>query len=194
MKFFWSYVLKRAQERSNTIALECTRACRRAAPGEYMRLVETIIQPRGKYRIFESSEDKPLPKGAIAVITFDEIQVGDRSNGNGRVYPWRTLRTANERLLGALKEEALPSFDGHPRDTSEMLLSRIPAVLKEFRVDEESGTIRDASFYLANNEAGRNALPLLQLGMVVGTSSRGNGSLKEGVFEGRHGKIQGQIS
>jgi len=158
-----------------------------------MLLTETVLQTKGKYRLIEATAERPLPKGAIAEILFDEIQVGDRPNGNGRVYPWSVLKAANERLLKTLKEERLASFDGHPKNNEEMVLGKIPAVLHDFEINESEGKITNASYYLADNTLGRDTLPLLQLGMVIGTSSRGNGSLKEGVHEGKHGKVSGQI-
>jgi hypothetical protein len=158
-----------------------------------MRLVELKIHERGTFKLHEGTEDRPLPRGAIAELRFDVIQESDRLNGNGRAYPWEVLKEASNRLLGTLKEEALPAFDGHPKSNDDMQIAKAPAVLSSYELDEATGTVRNGVFYLVDSEAGRHALAHARLGVRIGTSSRGEGSLREGSYDGRYGKISGAI-
>lgn len=109
------------------------------------------------------------------VILAGRLQRADAKNGNGRVYPKRTLQREVENYKKLVQEKrALGELD-HP-DSSVIELKNASHIVThiEMRNDEVIGKLR-----LLDTPAGRIAKDLIKGGVKLGVSSRGLGSTKE---------------
>lgn len=109
------------------------------------------------------------------VILAGRLQRADAKNGNGRVYPKRTLQREVENYKKLVQEKrALGELD-HP-DSSVIELKNASHIVThiEMRNDEVIGKLR-----LLDTPAGRIAKDLIRGGVKLGVSSRGLGSTKE---------------
>lgn len=109
------------------------------------------------------------------VILAGRLQKADAKNGNGRVYPKRTLQREVENYKKLVQEKrALGELD-HP-DSSVIELKNASHIVThiEMRNDEVVGKLR-----LLDTPAGRIAKDLIRGGVKLGVSSRGLGSTKE---------------
>lgn len=148
------------------------------------------------YELNEGTSEKPLPKGVIGEITFGTIQMGDRINGNGRIYPWETLSAKHRVFLeSSVKAGTAAVRDGHPVPgvPGQDIPSKVSAKLVSFNINEEKAEITDAKFHIIDTQVGRDARAIARAGIPLGVSSRASGTLKEGTHEGRFGKVKGVI-
>ena len=109
------------------------------------------------------------------VILAGRLQKADAKNGNGRVYPKRTLQREVENYKKLVQEKrALGELD-HP-DSSVIELKNASHIVThiEMKGDEVVGKLR-----LLDTPAGRIAKDLIRGGVKLGVSSRGLGSTKE---------------
>lgn len=121
-----------------------------------------------------TEEDKRMIE-AGDVILAGRLQKADAKNGNGRVYPKRTLQREVENYKKLVQEKrALGELD-HP-DSSVIELKNASHIVThiEMRNDEVIGKLR-----LLDTPAGRIAKDLIRGGVKLGVSSRGLGSTKE---------------
>ena len=109
------------------------------------------------------------------VILAGRLQKADAKNGNGRVYPRKTLQREVENYKKLVQEKrALGELD-HP-DSSVIELKNASHIVThiEMRNDEVIGKLR-----LLDTPAGRIAKDLIRGGVKLGVSSRGLGSTKD---------------
>ena len=121
------------------------------------------------------TEDDKRMIEAGDVILAGRLQKADAKNGNGRVYPKRTLQREVENYKKLVQEKrALGELD-HP-DSSVIELKNASHIVThiEMRNDEVIGKLR-----LLDTPAGRIAKDLIKGGVKLGVSSRGLGSTKE---------------
>jgi len=121
------------------------------------------------------TEDDKRMIEAGDVILAGRLQRADAKNGNGRVYPKRTLQREVENYKKLVQEKrALGELD-HP-DSSVIELKNASHIVThiEMRNDEVIGKLR-----LLDTPAGRIAKDLIRGGVKLGVSSRGLGSTKE---------------
>jgi hypothetical protein len=121
------------------------------------------------------TEDDKRMIEAGDVILAGRLQKADAKNGNGRVYPKRTLQREVENYKKLVQEKrALGELD-HP-DSSVIELKNASHIVTQIdmRGDEVIGKLR-----LLDTPAGRIAKDLIRGGVKLGVSSRGLGSTKE---------------
>lgn len=121
------------------------------------------------------TEDDKRMIEAGDVILAGRLQRADAKNGNGRVYPKRTLQREVENYKKLVQEKrALGELD-HP-DSSVIELKNASHIVTQIdmRGDEVIGKLR-----LLDTPAGRIAKDLIKGGVKLGVSSRGLGSTKE---------------
>ena len=121
-----------------------------------------------------TEDDKRMMESG-EVILAGRLQKADAKNGNGRVYPKRTLQREVENYKKLVHEKrALGELD-HP-DSSVIELKNASHIVThiEMRNDEVVGKLR-----LLDTPAGRIAKDLIRGGVKLGVSSRGLGSTKE---------------
>lgn len=121
------------------------------------------------------TEDDKRMIEAGDVILAGRLQKADAKNGNGRVYPKRTLQREVENYKKLVQEKrALGELD-HP-DSSVIELKNASHIVThiEMKGDEVVGKLR-----LLDTPAGRIAKDLIKGGVKLGVSSRGLGSTKE---------------
>jgi len=121
------------------------------------------------------TEDDKRMIEAGDVILAGRLQKADAKNGNGRVYPKRTLQREVENYKKLVQEKrALGELD-HP-DSSVIELKNASHIVThiEMRNDEVIGKLR-----LLDTPAGRIAKDLIRGGVKLGVSSRGLGSTKD---------------
>ena len=121
------------------------------------------------------TEDDKRMIEAGDVILAGRLQRADAKNGNGRVYPKRTLQREVENYKKLVQEKrALGELD-HP-DSSVIELKNASHIVThiEMKGDEVVGKLR-----LLDTPAGRIAKDLIRGGVKLGVSSRGLGSTKE---------------
>jgi hypothetical protein len=121
------------------------------------------------------TEDEKRMIEAGDVILAGRLQKADTKNGNGRIYPKRTLQREVENYKKLVQEKrALGELD-HP-DSSVIELKNASHIVThiEMRNDEVVGKLR-----LLDTPAGRIAKDLIKGGVKLGVSSRGLGSTKE---------------
>lgn len=109
------------------------------------------------------------------VILAGRLQKAEAKNGNGRVYPRKTLQREVENYKKLVQEKrALGELD-HP-DSSVIELKNASHIVTsiDMRGDEVIGKLR-----LLDTPAGRIAKDLIRGGVKLGVSSRGLGSTKE---------------
>ena len=114
------------------------------------------------------------------VILAGRLQRADAKNGNGRVYPKRTLQREVENYKKLVQEKrALGELD-HP-DSSVIELKNASHIVThiEMRNDEVIGKLR-----ILDTPAGRIAKDLIRGGVKLGVSSRGSGNVSnDGINE-----------
>jgi len=123
--------------------------------------------------LLTEDDHKMIEKGDV--ILAGRLQRADAKNGNGRVYPKRTLQREVENYKKLVQEKrALGELD-HP-DSSVIELKNASHIVThiEMRNDEVIGKLR-----LLDTPAGRIAKDLIRGGVKLGVSSRGLGSTKE---------------
>ena len=121
-----------------------------------------------------TEEDKRMVE-AGEVILAGRLQKAEAKNGNGRVYPKRTLQREVENYKKLVQEKrALGELD-HP-DSSVIELKNASHIIThiEMKGDEVVGKLR-----LLDTPAGKIAKDLIRGGVKLGVSSRGLGSTKE---------------
>ena len=121
-----------------------------------------------------TEEDKRMIE-AGDIILAGRLQKAEAKNGNGRVYPRKTLQREVENYKKLVQEKrALGELD-HP-DSSVIELKNASHIVTniEMRGDEVIGKLR-----LLDTPAGRIAKDLIRGGVKLGVSSRGLGSTKE---------------
>jgi len=121
------------------------------------------------------TEDDKRMIEAGDVILAGRLQRADAKNGNGRVYPKRTLQREVENYKKLVQEKrALGELD-HP-DSSVIELKNASHIVTQIdmRGDEVIGKLR-----LLDTPAGRIAKDLIRGGVKLGVSSRGLGSTKD---------------
>ena len=121
-----------------------------------------------------TEEDKRMID-AGDIILAGRLQKAEAKNGNGRVYPRKTLQREVENYKQLVQEKrALGELD-HP-DSSVIELKNASHIVTniEMRGDEVIGKLR-----LLDTPAGRIAKDLIRGGVKLGVSSRGLGSTKE---------------
>ena len=121
-----------------------------------------------------TEDDKRMMESG-EVILAGRLQKADAKNGNGRVYPKRTLQREVENYKKLVQEKrALGELD-HP-DSSVIELKNASHIVThiEMRGEEVVGKLR-----LLDTPAGRIAKDLIRGGVKLGVSSRGLGSTKE---------------
>jgi hypothetical protein len=121
------------------------------------------------------TEDDKRMIEAGDVILAGRLQRADAKNGNGRIYPKRTLQREVENYKKLVQEKrALGELD-HP-DSSVIELKNASHIVThiEMRGDEVIGKLR-----LLDTPAGRIAKDLIKGGVKLGVSSRGLGSTKD---------------
>jgi hypothetical protein len=109
------------------------------------------------------------------VILAGRLQKADAKNGNGRIYPRKTLEREVENYRKLVQEKrALGELD-HP-DSSVIELKNTSHIVThiEMRGDEVIGKLK-----LLDTPAGKIAKDLIRGGVKLGVSSRGLGSTKE---------------
>lgn len=109
------------------------------------------------------------------IILAGRLQKAEAKNGNGRVYPRKTLQREVENYKKLVQEKrALGELD-HP-DSSVIELKNASHIVThiEMKGDEVVGKLR-----LLDTPAGRIAKDLIKGGVKLGVSSRGLGSTKE---------------
>lgn len=109
------------------------------------------------------------------IILAGRLQKAEAKNGNGRVYPRKTLQREVENYKKLVQEKrALGELD-HP-DSSVIELKNASHIVTsiDMRGDEVVGKLR-----LLDTPAGRIAKDLIRGGVKLGVSSRGLGSTKE---------------
>jgi hypothetical protein len=123
--------------------------------------------------LLTEEDHKMIEKGDV--ILAGRLQRADAKNGNGRVYPKRTLQREVENYKKLVQEKrALGELD-HP-DSSVIELKNASHIVThiEMRNDEVIGKLR-----LLDTPAGRIAKDLIKGGVKLGVSSRGLGSTKD---------------
>jgi len=123
--------------------------------------------------LLTEEDHKMIEKGDV--ILAGRLQRADAKNGNGRVYPKRTLQREVENYKKLVQEKrALGELD-HP-DSSVIELKNASHIVThiEMRNDEVIGKLR-----LLDTPAGRIAKDLIRGGVKLGVSSRGLGSTKD---------------
>jgi hypothetical protein len=123
--------------------------------------------------LLTEDDHRLMEKGEV--ILAGRLQRADAKNGNGRVYPKRTLQREVENYKKLVQEKrALGELD-HP-DSSVIELKNASHIVThiEMRNDEVIGKLR-----LLDTPAGRIAKDLIRGGVKLGVSSRGLGSTKE---------------
>lgn len=121
------------------------------------------------------TEDDKRMIEAGDIILAGRLQKAEAKNGNGRVYPRKTLQREVENYKKLVQEKrALGELD-HP-DSSVIELKNASHIVTsiEMRGDEVVGKLR-----LLDTPAGRIAKDLIRGGVKLGVSSRGLGSTKE---------------
>ena len=121
-----------------------------------------------------TEEDKRMIE-AGDIILAGRLQKAEAKNGNGRVYPRKTLQREVENYKKLVQEKrALGELD-HP-DSSVIELKNASHIVTniEMRGDEVIGKLR-----LLDTPAGKIAKDLIRGGVKLGVSSRGLGSTKE---------------
>lgn len=121
-----------------------------------------------------TEEDRRMVESG-EVILAGRLQRADAKNGNGRVYPKRTLQREVENYKKLVQEKrALGELD-HP-DSSVIELKNASHIVThiDMRDDEVIGKLR-----LLDTPAGKIAKDLIRGGVKLGVSSRGLGSTKE---------------
>ena len=123
--------------------------------------------------LLTEDDHRLMEKGEV--ILAGRLQRADAKNGNGRVYPKRTLQREVENYKKLVQEKrALGELD-HP-DSSVIELKNASHIVThiEMRNDEVIGKLR-----LLDTPAGRIAKDLIRGGVKLGVSSRGLGSTKD---------------
>jgi hypothetical protein len=123
--------------------------------------------------LLTEDDHRLMEKGEV--ILAGRLQRADAKNGNGRVYPKRTLQREVENYKKLVQEKrALGELD-HP-DSSVIELKNASHIVThiEMRSDEVIGKLR-----LLDTPAGRIAKDLIRGGVKLGVSSRGLGSTKD---------------
>jgi len=121
-----------------------------------------------------TEEDQRLVEKGETILA-GRLQKAEAKNGNGRVYPRKTLQREVENYKKLVQEKrALGELD-HP-DSSVIELKNASHIVTniEMRGDEVIGKLR-----LLDTPAGRIAKDLIRGGVKLGVSSRGLGSTKE---------------
>ena len=153
----------------------------------------------GPYTLSEGSETEPLPKGAIGVLTFPVLQEGDRTNRNGRIYPWEILRREGQKIQERIAGRQSVMYDGHSMDggmygpSQERKPSEASCLLASLVVDEATALLGPAQIWILDTTKGRDVLGLARAGVPIGASSVGRGSMKPDKYKGRFGEVDGQI-
>jgi len=103
------------------------------------------------------------------------------TNGNKRVYPRAIIEKEVEAHLNTkIKENRALGELGHP-PTSEINLDRVSHLIKELKME---GNTAIGKAQIMDTPCGKIAKSLMEAGVKLGVSSRGVGSLKNGVVQG----------
>ena len=129
------------------------------------------------------SEIEEVMEGMSKVKNFyikGPFLVSEKMNGNKRIYP-RTIieKEVENHCNGKIKESRALGELGHP-PTSEINLDRVSHLIKELRMD---GDVAIGKAQVLDTPCGKIAKKLMEAGVKLGVSSRGVGSLKNGVVQ-----------
>lgn len=159
------------------------------AGGDSPDLVELFAYDgEAVYELVEATEDKPLPKGVIGILTYDIIQEGDKLNKNGRIYPWELLRDTVKAHAPDVSSKNSKAFDGHP-NFQDPPPSKTAGFLAKVGINEQQKVIGPAEFHLLETAAGKDLLAIARAGVPIGVSSRMRGRTKRGKHAGLEGAI-----
>lgn len=101
-------------------------------------------------------------------------------NGNKRSYPRAVIeREVNSHINTKIKENRALGELGHP-PTSEINLDRVSHLIKELKMD---GNTAIGKAQVLDTPCGKIAKSLMESGVRLGVSSRGIGSLKNGIVQ-----------
>ena len=140
-----------------------------------MLLVEVINPNVIEYQIKESKEEGK--KDIFIVGPFAEADV---LNGNKRVYPLPVLEKAmNKFIEERVKSNRAVGELGHP-NTIEINLDRVSHLIVEIKQEKN---IFYGKAKLLDTPMGKIAKELISEGVKIGVSTRGYGTLKEGVVQ-----------
>lgn len=159
-----------------------------------------------EYVLTEGTEKKPLPKGAIARVFFEQAHRADIPTRNGNVYPAKVLEAMYtgfakqiEAKNGVLMNASHPH---HVRDASgksvglaeaEITGPRgVAARITESVYDNKTGHLGFHADILETT-AGKDLRAILASGAKIGVSCRAEGKTKFGKHEGMHGTVEGNV-
>lgn len=127
-------------------------------------------------QIFEESHNDGKDHYLNGIMMMSEIK-----NGNGRVYKRSELATAVDIGMKRIAEGHFIAGElNHPNDL-QINLERVSHIITEMRMDGDNVV---GKMKLLNTPMGVLAKNLLDGGLKLGVSSRGSGSVVEGVVEG----------
>ncbi len=103
------------------------------------------------------------------------LQAADKKNGNGRKYPYETLKREVDSYLMVVKDRRACGELDHP-DDSVINLKNVSHMVTEIWWDKKNvmGKIK-----ILDTPSGRTVKDLINAGVKLGISSRGMGSVKE---------------
>lgn len=104
----------------------------------------------------------------------------EKKNGNGRSYPKRILETQVNKLSEKIQQNRLIGELDHPQ-TAEINLNRVSHLIKELKMDGNDCTGR--AMIIVDTPCGLIAKALMESGVKLGVSTRGLGTVKNGVVQ-----------
>jgi len=129
--------------------------------------------------IFEESnfmiEEAKDSKTITARLRYPFI-LGDKRNGNGRVYPSKILRREIQKMKARIAESKIPGMLEHPKFTSHTELGQVAHLISEVDwLESEKKGIAVSS--ILRTSKGKDLLILLKSGLKLGASVRGFGNV-----------------
>ena len=107
----------------------------------------------------------------------------DKKNRNGRIYPSKLWEKQVKDYQKNIKEVSINSFgeNEHPARTN---VDKMKAVMRIVELKMEDGVVKGKAKILNNNSPETNQIKaLIDEGMKIGVSSRGVGTVKNGIVE-----------
>jgi len=138
-------------------------------------LVEVVNSDVLKYEIVENKQ-----QGSKDVYIVGPFAEADVLNGNKRIYPLPVLESAMQRFIKERVETNRAVGElGHP-NTIEINLDRVSHLIVEIKQEKN---IFYGKAKLLDTPMGKIAKELISEGVKIGVSTRGYGTLKEGVVQ-----------
>jgi len=107
-----------------------------------------------------------------------KFQQCDEQNNNGRIYPRKILEAQVEAIQEKIKDRSLVGALDHPANDA-IHLSQASHVITDLKVDKDGSVIGECEILSTPN--GKIVEALLDCGVKIGISSRGVGSVTEGI-------------